>query len=234
MKKRILLIEDDTKLTALLSEFLTTSGYSVAVANHPRQGMRLVAQESWDLLILDVMLPEVNGFELCKQIRERHSVPIILLTARGDVNDRVVGLDSGADDYLPKPFEPKELLARVKSVLRRANTNESAQKIISGDLEIDMVARTVTLAKKPLDLTTSEFDVLALLAKNPQRVFNRDQIMDALRGTTWEAFNRSIDVLISRLRQKLNDNAKQPLYIKTIWGSGYSFVGKVESKSNAA
>lgn len=228
MKKRVLLIEDDTKLTTLLSEFLSGHDFAVTVANHPRQGLRLVTQESWDLLVLDVMLPEINGFDLCRQIRERHSVPIILLTARGEVNDRVSGLDAGADDYMPKPFEPKELLARINAVLRRSNKNENVQKLVSGDLEMDLISRTVHLAKQPIELTTSEFDVLALLARNPQRVYNRDQIMDALRGTSWEAFNRSIDVLISRLRQKLKDDAKRPAFIKTIWGSGYSFVGKID------
>jgi DNA-binding response OmpR family regulator len=170
------------------------------------------------------MLPGMNGFEVCKAIRRDSAVPIIMLTAKGELMDRVVGLELGADDYLAKPFEPRELVARIQSILRR--TRSAPQKEVKqfGSLQIDFQKHTVTVDGNPVDLTTNEFAALCLLAKNPGKVLNRDQILDELRGIECDAFNRSVDITISRLRTKLNDDPKSPRFIKTVWGTGYIFI----------
>ena len=225
MEVTILIIDDDVKLNQLLSDYLADFGFKTVCATHPKNGLKLLQRNPPDLVILDVMLPEVNGFEVCKQIRRTHTVPIIMLTARGDITDRVTGLELGADDYLPKPFEPRELVARVQSVLRRstADTIKAVQQF--GSLSIDYPKQQVTLAGKQVLLTANEFAVLALLSKQPGKVFDRDQILNELRGIDWEAFNRSVDITVSRLRQKLGDDPKSARFIKTVWGSGYSFIG---------
>jgi DNA-binding response OmpR family regulator len=177
-----------------------------------------------DLVILDVMLPETDGLAVCRKIRETSRVPIIMLTARGDVTDRIVGLEMGADDYLPKPFEPRELVARIEAVLRRG-APAAGDVLKFGELEISQSARSAKRGKELLPLTTAEFELLDLLARNPGRVLTREKIMDDIKGIDWEAYDRSIDVLVSRLRQKLGDDPRQPGYIRTVRGVGYSFVG---------
>jgi DNA-binding response OmpR family regulator len=174
------------------------------------------------------MLPGRDGFSLCREIRQESSVPIIMLTARGELADRVAGLELGADDYLPKPFEPRELVARMQSLLRRAGiaqTNDIRSEHLQADaLLVDLRGRRAWLHGSELELTTSEFEILALFLSRPGVVLTRDEIMDKIRGIDWEAFNRSIDVAVSRLRQKLQDDPKRPQYIKTVWGSGYLFL----------
>jgi DNA-binding response OmpR family regulator len=226
MNPTLLIIDDDEKLNRLLTEFLTDFGYQVVSATHPREGLKKLKRHAAQLVILDVMLPDVNGFEVCRLIRQSSRVPIIMLTARGEVADRIVGLELGADDYLPKPFEPRELVARIQSVLRRAQVQETPAAQVFGRLQIDFARRTAALDGRPIELTTNEFNALALLVQNPGRVLDRDQILQELRGMDCEAFNRSVDITMSRLRQKLGDNPKNPAFIKTIWGTGYVFIGE--------
>lgn len=224
MNPTILIIDDDEKLNHLLKNFFKDFGFNTLTAVHPEDGLKILKQRSPDLVILDIMLPFMDGFEVCKQIRHISSIPIIMLTARGDLTDRVVGLELGADDYLPKPFEPRELVARINSVLRRAKMIDKTRPQTFGRLEIDFSKQIVKLDGEVADLTTNEFAALALLAENPGKVFNRDQILQTLRGMDCDAFNRSVDITMSRLRQKLNDNPKSPTYVKTVWGTGYVFI----------
>ena len=225
MNPTILIIDDDKKLNRLLTDFLGDFGFQVLTAVHPDDGLKLLDRKSPDLIILDVMLPDMNGFDVCKRIRQTSSIPIIMLTARGDLMDKVVGLELGADDYLPKPFEPRELVARIQSVLRRTKPSDDIPPQKFGHLEIDFLKRQVRLSGKNIDLTTNEFVSLALLIKNAGKVLDRDQILQELRGMDCEAFNRSVDIAMSRVRQKLDDDPKNPKFIKTIWGTGYVFIG---------
>lgn len=222
---RVLIIDDDEKLTTLLATYLDGFGFRVQAAAHPDEGLRLLQRESSDILILDVMLPGMDGFAVCRKVRETSAVPIIMLTARGDVTDRVVGLEMGADDYLPKPFEPRELVARIQAVLRRGEGRAAGDRLEAGRLVIDGGRRAAELDGAALDLTTAEFDLLLLLARSRGRVLSRDRIMSETRGLDWEAFDRSVDTLISRLRQKLGDDPRKPTWIRTVRGAGYSFVG---------
>lgn len=224
MGRSVLIIDDDEKLVRLLVDFLSQYEIKVLSAHEPDAGMALLQAKKPDLVILDVMLPGRSGFEVCKEIRTLSDVPVIMLTARGEVSDRIVGLGLGADDYLPKPFDPRELLARIEAIIRRSGGHAGTVRLRFGDLTIDSDSRQVLLKGELVDLSTSEFDVLVLLARNPKRVFNRDQIMGQLRGTDWAAFDRSVDVLVSRLRHKLGDDPKRPTYIRTIWGAGYRFI----------
>lgn len=225
MKQKILIIDDDEKLTKLLTRFLTEFGFKVDAAHTPSRGFKLIQQLSPDLIILDIMLPEMDGFEVCKTIRQKSSVPIIMLTARGELTDKVVGLELGSDDYLAKPFEPRELVARINTVLRRSR-GSFIQTASFGELHIDHEARKVLLKEGDLLLTTNEYTVLSMLCGKPGRVFDRDEILQELRGMDSDAFNRTVDIAISRLRHKLGDDPKNPRYIKTIWGAGYVFIGK--------
>jgi DNA-binding response OmpR family regulator len=227
MKQTILIIDDDKKLNQLLQDYLAGFGFHTLTATHPDAGLKKLRQQSPDLIILDVMLPGMNGFEVCKLIRQTHNVPIIMLTARGELSDRVLGLEIGADDYLSKPFEPRELVARIHSVLRRLQKSDDLQIQTYGRMVIDFPKRTVFLDGKQLDLTTNEFTTLALLVRNAGKVLDRDQILQELRGIDSDAFNRTVDITISRLRQKLMDDVKTPSFIKTVWGAGYVFVGDV-------
>jgi len=224
---RILLIDDDEKLGELLIAYFRRFDLELTAATHPKEGLSLVARERPDLVILDVMLPEQDGFEVCRAIRKNSSVPIVMLTARGEVTDRIVGLELGADDYVPKPFEPRELVARVQNVLRRVRPRAGDDKALHfRDLDINLERRTVELEGEVLDLTTMEYQLLVLFATNPGRTYTRDEILNELRGIDAQLFSRSVDILVSRLRQKLNDTAKQPRFIKTVWGTGYAFVGQ--------
>jgi DNA-binding response OmpR family regulator len=223
-RPRVLIVDDDERLSELLKDYLAQFSFSVRTSNHPDQALRLIKADTPDLLVLDVMLPGTDGLTLCRKIREFSRIPIIMLTARGDVADRVVGLEMGADDYLPKPFEPRELVARMQAVLRRGV--QTADEIVKvGRLEVNWSTRSVRLDSRAIALTTAEFELLALLVRSRGRVLSRDRIMEALRGVDWEAYDRSIDVLVSRLRQKLGDQAKQSKFIQTVRGVGYSFTG---------
>ncbi len=222
---KILIIDDDEKLNRLLTDYLSKMGFTVLTATLPSAGLEKLEKETPDLVILDVMLPEMDGFEVCRTIRQSSSVPVVMLTARGEVMDRVVGLEIGADDYLPKPFEPRELVARIQAILRRIQTKSKSGIKTIGALCIDFHKYEVRVDEKLVHLTLNEFECLVLLVKNKGKVLNRDQIIEELRGIEWDAFNRSVDITMSRLRQKLGDDPKNPRFIKTIWGTGYLFIG---------
>ncbi len=228
--KQLLIIDDDVKLCTLLNCYLSQYDFRIFTANAPSKGFSVLEINNIDLIILDVMLPEMDGFETLKAIRKLKSTPVIMLTARGETMDRIVGLELGADDYLPKPFEPRELLARIQTVLRRYQAvipSKPPNQIISGELVVNVQYMSATLGQVDLQLTTMEFEILHLLMSYPARVISRGNIMDETRGVDWNAFNRSIDVAVSRLRTKLQDDAKHPKFIKTIWGRGYQFIGKL-------
>jgi DNA-binding response OmpR family regulator len=222
---KILVIDDDEKLNALLKEYLSKFGFEVFSAIHPADGLKLLEKISPDLVVLDVMMPDMDGFEVCREIRKNNNIPIIMLTARGELTDKVVGLELGADDYLAKPFEPRELVARIQVILRRINAPSPSEKLKVGRLELFPDKYLAKIEDKQLEISTLEYILLELLVKNKGKVLSRDQIMDNLHGIDWQVFDRSIDVLISRLRQKLNEDLKNPEYIKTIRGVGYQFIG---------
>jgi len=226
MSTRILVVDDDDKLNGLLKEYLAGFGFQVTAVTHPARAQKEMKLHPPDLIILDVMLPGMDGFEFCRNIRRTSAVPVIMLTARGDVTDRVVGLELGADDYLPKPFEPRELVARIQSVLRRGAAKNSREILHSGELLVDCGKQSIRMKDRSIELTALEFDLLVLFLHNPGQVLTREQIMDKLRGQDWEVYDRSVDVLVSRLRRKLGDPAKQPKFIKAVWGSGYKFIGE--------
>ena len=231
-KKQILIIDDDQKLNELLKSYLSQFDMGVTAAVHPDEGLNLLKKRRPDLVILDVMLPGKDGFEVCKEIRKSSKTPIIMLTARGDVTDRVVGLEIGADDYLPKPFEPRELVARIQTVLRRLSPPSAPEGLLKSDgLAVDLGKRTALLKGKDLGLTTTEFEILVFFLKNSGAILSRDRIMEHLKGIECEAFNRSIDIAVSRLRRKLKDPAEKPKFFKTVWGEGYLFMAKVSHES---
>lgn len=220
---KILLIDDDEKLAGLLGQFFARYELEFDSTTLPSEGLSRLAAGDFDLVILDIMLPEMDGFEVCKKIRKQSDIPIIMLTARGEVMDRIVGLELGADDYLPKPFEPRELLARIHTVLKRSHHGQSLNEPIRfGSLSVDLSLRQVSLNDRELQLSSGEYQLLALFVQHPGRTFSRDEIMNRLRGTETELYSRAIDILISRLRQKL----KPEQFIKTVRGRGYCFVGK--------
>ena len=225
---RLLLIDDDEQLGPPLAAYFKRFAFDLQHAKRPSTGLALLRQQTFDAAILDVMLPEMDGFELCRTIRKDNAIPIVMLTARGDVMDRVVGLELGADDYLPKPFEPRELLARIQTILRRAAPAGAAAPAASPrtlrfeGLEIDLDRRSVHRQGQTVDLTSTEFELLALLAQAPLKVFSRDDILDKLRGRSAEDIHsRAVDILVSRLRRKL-----EPLdCIHTLRNAGYTFAG---------
>jgi len=222
---RVLVIDDDEGLNELLTEYLGQFGFAVRTAAHPEEGLRALKTDPPDIVVLDVMLPGMDGLAVCRKIRETSRIPIVMLTARGDVMDRILGLELGADDYLPKPFEPRELVARLQAVLRRGAPAVEDDRVRIGALEVSWATCSVRLDGRPLALTTAEFELLKLLVRNRGRVLSRDRILDETRGVDWEAYDRSIDVLVSRLRQKLGDDPRQPAFIRTVRGLGYSFIG---------
>jgi DNA-binding response OmpR family regulator len=223
---RVLIIDDDERLNTLLTSYLGRFGFAVRTAPHPEQGLRLLKTDPPDIVILDVMLPDVDGFTLCRKIRETSRIPIIMLTARGDVTDRIVGLELGADDYLPKPFEPRELHARMQAVLRRGPSEQSHERIRVGALDVNWATRSACVEGRDLGLTNAEFELLGLFVRNRSRVLSRDRIINEIRGVDWESYDRSVDVLVSRLRQKLGDHPKYPVFIRTVRNAGYLFIGE--------
>jgi two-component system phosphate regulon response regulator OmpR len=222
-----LLIDDDAKLASLVAEYLGQNEVDVTVAGDGERGLAALKKGHFDVVLLDIMLPGVDGLEVCRRIRglpERGNTPVMMLTAKGDDVDKIVGLELGADDYLAKPFNPRELLARLRAILRRAQAptgNEGHQTFSSSGLTIDFDAREVTVDGKRQVLTHFEFELLSTLAKAAGRVLSREHLMDALKGEEFESFDRSIDVHISKLRAKLEENPKEPRYIRTVRGVGY-------------
>jgi DNA-binding response OmpR family regulator len=224
-RTQVLVIDDDEKLNALLAEYLARFGFVVTAFTHPEPGLRALRASPPDIVVLDLMLPDMDGFAVCRKIRETSRVPIMMLTARGEVTDRIVGLELGADDYLPKPFEPRELVARMQAVLRRLDSHGAADVVRAGPIEVNWSTHRATLDGRDLQLTTAELQLLGLLVRHRGRVLTRDRILDETRGLDWESYDRSIDVLVSRLRQKLGDDSRRQTFIKTVRGAGYSFVG---------
>jgi DNA-binding response OmpR family regulator len=227
---KVLIIDDDIKLCRLVKEYLRPMGFEVDAAHTSVMGLKKALSGNFHVLILDVMLPEMDGFEVLKQLRKKSDIPVLMLTALGDETDRIVGLEMGADDYLPKTFSTRELLARLRAVTRRyyhqkADTQiNDENSIIIGDLRINNASRSAELKGDILILTPIEFDLLASLAKTAGRVLTRDQLMDAVAGRDYEVFDRSIDVHISSLRRKLGDNPREPIFIKTVRSAGYMFI----------
>jgi DNA-binding response OmpR family regulator len=224
MPERILMIEDDESLSGMVGEYLGTRGLEVTARPEAAAGLELLRTGQFDALILDVMLPDADGFEVCRRVRAESDVPILMLTARGEETDRIVGLELGADDYLPKPFNPRELLARLRAILRRRKAPSRATSLRFGRLEIDCDARVVRLDDQACSLTSHQFDLLRALAESPGRVLSRDVLMQRVRGETLEAFDRSIDVHISRIRAAIEDDPKHPRRVLTIRGAGYVFA----------
>jgi two-component system phosphate regulon response regulator OmpR len=220
----ILLVEDDRRLAEMVSEYLGEAGFSVSVAGDGRTGLARLAAEAFDALVLDLMLPDLDGLEVCRQLRAFSDVPVLMLTARGDAMDRVVGLEIGADDYLPKPFEPRELLARLRAILRRWDRTRSANVLRFGRLEIDRDARGVRVDGAERSLTGHQFMLLVALAERAGRVLSRDTLMDLVKGEELEAFDRSIDVHVSRIRAAIEDDPKRPRRLLTVRGAGYVFA----------
>jgi len=228
---RALLVEDDHRLATLTREYLERHGVVVSVSGNGADGLALARQHRFDVVLLDIMLPAMSGIEVCQKLREHSDVPVIMITARGEEADRVLGLELGADDYLAKPFSPRELLARIRACVRRARgqVGPSTRVLRADDLELDPGARTAFLAGAPLDLTGYEFSLLYALVERAGRVLSREQLMELARGSAEEAFDRSVDVHISRLRHKLGDDSRRPTRIKTVRGVGYQYaVGQGE------
>jgi two-component system, OmpR family, phosphate regulon response regulator OmpR len=231
---RLLLIDDDTRLTAMIGDYLRSNGYAVDTAGSLASGRERLKAGGYDALVLDLMLPDGDGLDLTRELRadpRLKRLPLLMLTARGEPLDRVVGLELGADDYLPKPFEPRELLARLKALLRRAEPEATSDDVLRfGRLEIDLGARQARIDGKVADLTGHQFDLLVVLAQSAGRVLSRDQIMDALKGHPMEAFDRSIDVHVSRIRACIEDDPKNPKRVLTVRGSGYVFARKQDAE----
>ena len=221
---RLLMIDDDASLNDLLVEYFDRFGHMLTTATTAAAGRSLLRRLDPDLLILDVMLPDAYGMELCRSIRAASDIPIVMLTARGDLPDRVLGLEFGADDYIPKPFEPRELVARVETLMRRSRETP-ARRLTAGGLALETETRRVSLHGAGLELTSLEFELLRVLMESRGRVLTREMLLRRLRGIDSDIYDRSVDMLISRLRRKLADDSRSPRYIKTIWRNGYQFVG---------
>ncbi len=225
---KVLLIDDDERHSELLKTFLERYGIELDCAGEAETGLAKLESGNPDLLLLDVMLPGKDGFEIMREVRKSNDIPIIMLTARGDVIDRVSGLELGADDYLGKPFEPRELVARIQTILRRAagRGQQDATRLVFEGLEIDTEGRTVAVDGEPVELTSMEYELLTTLAKNAGNKMSRDEILSELRGIDTAILTRSVDIMVSRVRQKLGDSAKPARFIQTVWGRGYVFVGR--------
>lgn len=229
MTERLLIVDDDTRLAQMVAEYLGGRGFELDHRADARSGLEAALSGGYQLLILDVMLPDGDGFDLCRQIRGKSTVPIVMLTARGDDMDRIVGLEIGADDYLPKPFNPRELLARLRAVLRRSSQQSVHSETLQfGALLIDKGAREVSFRGQLCELTSHQFALLLALAQRKGRVLSREQLMEAVRGEELEAFDRSIDVHISRIRAAIEPDPKHPRYIKTVRSVGYVFTGEAD------
>jgi DNA-binding response OmpR family regulator len=224
---KVLIIDDDKKHSELLQAYLKRYGINLSCAGDAVEGLKKLQREDPDLLLLDIMLPGKDGFEICREVRKISNIPIIMLTARGDVIDRVSGLELGADDYVGKPFEPRELVARVQATLRRAEQTGSEVGILTFEgLQIDTDSRAVKVDGAPVELTSMEYELLLILARRPGKKLSRDDILSELRGIDAAILTRSVDIMVSRLRHKIGDSAKPARFIQTIWGRGYSFIGQ--------
>ena len=225
--ENILIIDDDTQLTDLLIEFLSSYKYNIVAKHTPEKGLEHLEKKGADAVILDIMLPGMDGFQVLRKIRENSAIPVIMLTARGEVTDRIVGLELGADDYLPKPFEPRELLARIQSILRRTHSSAAiVENVQFKGLSIDKNKQEVLLDDKSISLSTTEYEALLLFVEHTGETLDREFLVENLRGISWQSYDRSVDVLVSRLRGKLGETPDKTRFIKTIHGLGYKFIGE--------
>jgi len=225
MSKRILIVDDEPRYLRLLEANLRTEGYEVATAHDGVQAVDIFSSQPIDLILLDIMMPRMDGFSTCQRIREYSSVPIIMLTARLEETDRLIGLEMGADDYIVKPFSPREVVARTRAVLRRSEGEPVKPEVVAaGEVSLDMPRRQATVAGRPLDLTTMEFDLLAVMVSHPGQVFNRMQLLEQVQGSAYAGYERTIDAHIKNLRSKLGDDPHHPRFIETVRGVGYRFV----------
>lgn len=228
MGAKIVMIDDDGKLRALLAEYLLRFGMEVVAAPDAESGLAAIARENPDLVVLDVMMPGIDGFEACRIIRKTNDVPILMLSARGEAMDKIVGLEIGADDYLAKPFEPRELVTRVQAILRRAGGRTSPPVFRFADIELRPSERDAFRDGTPVGLTSMEYELLRILVSSPNRKFGRDELINRLQGYESGSYGRSIDTLVSRLRAKIGDRGGSPKYILSSRGFGYVFVGSAE------
>lgn len=227
--RTILVVDDDERLRDLVAEYLGGRGYTVKKAEDGDRGLEHLRSDAIDLVVLDVMMPGRDGFEICREIRRTSRVPVIMLTARGDETDRIVGLELGADDYLPKPFNPRELLARIQAVLRRSEAEPAKDApVTAGPITVFPERRVATMNGRTLELTTTEFEILRTLVANAGRVIPRERLMELARGADFAAFERAVDVHVSHLRKKLGDDPKAPTYLKTVRGIGYTISREPE------
>ena len=227
MVKKILVVDDEPKIVQLLRDYLVRAGYQMVAANDGQTALTITRMEKPDLVILDLGLPGLDGLDVTRMLRKHSNVPIIMLTARDEESDKLVGLELGADDYVTKPFSPKEVVARVRSLFRRIEAIQSrveAQVIQAAELELDLERLRLTIAGKPIDLTATEFQLLATLARQPGRVFTRLQLLDAIHGVAFESYERAIDTHIKNIRQKIEPKPREPRYILTVYGVGYKFL----------
>ena len=223
--KTIMVVDDEARLVSLVETYLAQSGFRVVTASNGREALSVAERQEPDLIILDLMMPEMDGYEFMRRYRADHTTPIILLTARVDSDEKVGGLEAGADDYLTKPFRPRELMARVKTVLRRTGKNEPAGKVLhASDIVLDRSAHSVQVADRYVDLTPSEFDLLAALMSTPGHVYSRLDLLDLLQGVRFEGYQRAIDLHVKNLRAKIEPTPSLPHYIETVYGVGYRFV----------
>jgi DNA-binding response OmpR family regulator len=227
MAKTILVVDDEARIVKLVRDYLERAGFDVISAHDGETALRLARLEQPDLIVLDLMLPGVDGLDVCRRLRQQSGVPIIMLTARVEEADRIVGLELGADDYITKPFSPGELVARVRATLRRASGQVGPPSVLrAGDVELDTASLTTTVAGQPVDLTPTEFQVLATLVRQPGRIFSREQLLEAVHGVAFDGYDRSVDSHIKNLRRKIEPNPRQPRYIETVYGMGYRFIGR--------
>ena len=227
MSQTILVVDDEARIVKLVRDYLERAGFGVLGAHDGETALAIARREQPDLIVLDLMLPGVDGLDICQRLRRESGVPIIMLTARVEEADRVVGLELGADDYITKPFSPRELVARVRATLRRANGQVGPVTIIRvGDIELDTAALTATIADQSVDLTPTEFQLLATLARQPGRIFSRDQLLEAVHGVAFDGYDRSVDSHIKNLRRKIEPDPRKPNYIQTVYGVGYRFTDR--------
>ena len=222
--QRILIVDDEPKITQLVRDYLERSGFAVVSARDGREAVMRARMDRPDLIVLDLGLPDLDGLDVARQLRRDSQVPIIMLTARDDEADRVAGLELGADDYVTKPFSPRELVARVRAVLRRQAGEVGGEVLRAGDLELDIPKMRAEVLGKPIDLTTTEFQLLAALGRQPGRIFTRGQLLDAIHGVAFESYERAIDAHIKNIRRKVETNPRAPRYVLTVFGVGYRFA----------
>ena len=223
---RVVIIDDDRKLLDLLQEYLPRYQIEVQTETDAKNGLALLQSYNPDLVILDVLMPGMDGFEVCREIRRKSEIPILMLSARGESTDKIIGLELGADDYMAKPFDPRELVTRIHTILRRSGSRSQQKGFIFEDLEVRLQEREAYLGGRALELTSMEFELLSLFVQSPGRKFSRDEIMNHLQGVESGSFSRSVDILISRLRSKLGETARSPRFIKSVHGYGYVFTGE--------